>query len=85
MHATLWLRLQPAPGPSCATASAGEPVAVLAEEPRVEDGPGWWAAREAIDEVKPTRRRPATAFLRTAYRRAEDGTADPTRARSTLR
>ena len=26
-------------------------VTVLQEQPRVEDGPGWWAARDAIHEV----------------------------------
>ena len=46
-------------------------VAVLADEPRVEDGPGWWAAREAIDAVKTEAARARTRLLRTAYRRAE--------------
>ena len=46
-------------------------VAVLQEEPRVEDGPGWWAAREAIDAVKRAEERPATRRRRTAYRLAE--------------
>jgi hypothetical protein len=47
------------------------PVAVLSGEPRVEDGPGWWAAREAIESVKADATRPATRHLRTAYRLAE--------------
>ena len=46
-------------------------MAVLADEPRVEDGPGWWAAREAIDAVKTDAARAGTRLLRTAYRRAE--------------
>jgi hypothetical protein len=45
-------------------------VAVLAEEPRVEDGPGWWAAREAIDAVRSEASRSALRRVRTAYRRA---------------
>lgn len=33
-------------------------VSVLREQPRVEDGPGWWSAREAIDFVKADASRP---------------------------
>lgn len=50
------------------------PVAVLRADPRVEDGPGWWAARAAIDGVKRDSGRAATRSVRTAYRRA-DGVA----------
>lgn len=46
-------------------------VGVLDEEPRVEDGPGWWAARDAIEQVKQAADRAATAVTRTGYRRAE--------------
>jgi hypothetical protein len=42
-------------------------VSVLQEEPRVEDGPGWWAARDAIVAVETAEERPATRLLRTAY------------------
>jgi DNA-binding transcriptional LysR family regulator len=51
-------------------------VHVLAEEPRVEDGPGWWAARDAIHAVQQAQLHPGTRYRRTAYRRAE-GTAGP--------
>jgi len=47
------------------------PVTVLTAEPRVEDGPGWWAAREAIETVAAAQRQAASRRLRTAYRRAE--------------
>lgn len=47
------------------------PVSVLQEEPRVEDGPGWWAAREAIEHVAADARRAGHRHLRSAYRRAE--------------
>ena len=47
-------------------------VDVLATSPRVEDGPGWWAARAAIDQVKQAEGRAATRSRRTAY------VADPT-------
>jgi hypothetical protein len=51
-------------------------VTVLADEPRVEDGPGWWAARDAIEVVAEAEHRAATRRRRTAYRRAP-GTDGP--------
>lgn len=42
-------------------------VEVLSEEPRVEDGPAWWAARAAIEEVHSAQRRAATQTLRTWF------------------
>lgn len=52
------------------------PVHVLSDEPRVEDGPGWWAARAAIDAVHEAESRPTSRTLRTAYECAE-GYAGP--------
>ena len=43
-------------------------VTVLDAERGIEDGPGWWAAREAIEAVEEAAARPATRRLRTAYR-----------------
>lgn len=42
-------------------------VEVLSADPRIEDGPGWWAARDAIELAADAERRPATRTLRTAY------------------
>jgi len=42
-------------------------VEVLGTSPRVEDGPGWWAARAAIERVERAEGRAATRTLRTAY------------------
>lgn len=53
------------------------PVTVLAGEPRVEDGPGWWSARAAIEYAAEQARRPGQRLLRTAYRRAEEAGAGP--------
>ena len=47
-------------------------VTVLADDPHVEDGPGWWAARHAIEEVEALQDRAATRGARTWYARAED-------------
>ena len=42
-------------------------VTVLDETQPVEDGPGWWAARAAIEDVEAASRRAATRHARTAY------------------
>ena len=52
LHAALWLRLELLPGRGPAARHRLGSVAVLGDEPRVEDGPGWWAARDAIEVVK---------------------------------
>jgi len=49
---------------------------VLGQNPRVEDGPAWWAARDAIVAVVEEARRPAHRRRRTAYHRA-DGAPGP--------
>ena len=46
-------------------------VLVLADEPRVEDGPGWWAARSAIETVEAYERKATLRAVRTAYVAAE--------------
>ena len=46
-------------------------VEVLQEEPRVEDGPGWWAARAAIEWVADAERRAGSRSRRTSYRIGE--------------
>lgn len=48
-------------------------VEVLGTSPRVEDGPGWWAARAAIERVEQAEGKAATRTLRTAY--VEDSSA----------
>lgn len=42
-------------------------VEVLGTSPRVEDGPGWWAARAAVERVEENESRAATRTLRTAF------------------
>ncbi|MCU1538369.1 MAG: hypothetical protein JWP82_2720, partial [Humibacillus sp.] len=44
------------------------PTAVLDRATGVEDGPGWWAARAAIEAVEDLAARPATRGARTSYR-----------------
>jgi hypothetical protein len=78
LHATLWLRLHLAPVADLRHGVGWGVVEVLADSPRVEDGPGWWAAREAIEWVKAEAGRATMRRVRTAYRRAEEigGTED---------
>lgn len=71
LHAALWLRLRLAPTQLRHGVGWGA-VAVLADEPRVEDGPGWWVARAAIEAVKADAKRAATRLMRTAYRLADE-------------
>ena len=51
-------------------------VLVLAEEPRVEDGPGWWAARSAVEVLEGYERKAPLRAVRTAYV-AADGEPGP--------
>lgn len=46
-------------------------AAVLDEAAGIEDGPGWWAARAAIDAAEERAQRAATRASRTAYRSAD--------------
>ncbi len=70
VRASLWLQVHLAPEQLRHGIGWGA-VDVLAEHPRVEDGPGWWAARAAIEAVESDAGRAASRLLRTAYRRAE--------------
>ncbi len=72
VHATLWLRLQLLPEADLRHGIGWGPVTVLDHEPRVEDGPGWWAARDAIETVKSEASKATQRYLRTAYRVAAD-------------
>jgi hypothetical protein len=72
---TLRIRLAMLPDVDIRHGVGWGPVAVLAEEPRVEDGPGWWAAREAIDGVKSDAAKAVLRGVRTSYRRAQGAEA----------
>ena len=72
LRASLLLRLALLPDVDARHGIGRGSIVVLTEEPRVEDGPAWWAAREAIVTVATTERRAALRGLRTAYVSAED-------------
>lgn len=72
VRATLRLRLALAPDVDVRHGIGWGEVALLQAEPRIEDGPGWWAAREAIVEVHRCEERAGSRLRRTVFRRAED-------------
>jgi DNA-binding transcriptional LysR family regulator len=51
------------------------PATVLDPDRAIEDGPGWWAAREAIESVQDLEASAVTRAARTAYRAVDDPTA----------
>ena len=71
LRATLALRLALLPGADVRHGVGHGPVETLDAGSRIEDGPGWWAARAAIDAAAAAAARPATRSARTAYRRVE--------------
>jgi hypothetical protein len=72
VRAALLLRLGLHPAADLRHGIGWGPVSVLQQRPRVEDGPGWWSARDAIEWVASQADRSSLRLLRTAYRRAED-------------
>jgi DNA-binding transcriptional LysR family regulator len=70
--ATLRLRMALLPDVDVRQGIGWGRVQVLSEEPRVEDGPGWWAARSAIEAVEAYERKAPLRAVRTAYVAADD-------------
>ena len=52
-------------------------VTLLDEATGIQDGPGWWSAREAIEWTAEAQRQPGLALVRTTFR-----TADPAAGRA---
>lgn len=76
LHASLTVRLALLPDADVRHGIGRGRVEVLSEDPRVEDGPGWWAARAAIERVAAAERRPGERSLRTAYVASSETGAD---------
>ena len=76
LQASLRLRLGLLPDHDMRHGVGWGEVSVLQEEPRVEDGPGWWVARDAIHEVQLAQEHPGSRFRSTAFRVA-DGAGGP--------
>jgi hypothetical protein len=72
IEAALRVRLELLPAADVRVGIGRGPVQLLDPERGIEDGPGWWAARAAIEAVEQAAGRAATRHLRTAYRAAPD-------------
>lgn len=61
------------------------PTRVLRDDPRVEDGPGWWSARTAIETAENAENKAASRSVRTWYQPVEDaGGPDPAAVNAAL-
>jgi hypothetical protein len=76
LEAALRIHLTLQPGVDTRIGLGRGEVTVLDADRGIEDGPGWWAAREAIEAVEDAAGRSATRRLRTAYRAADAGSAE---------
>lgn len=77
LRLTLWLRVQVLPEIDLRFGIGRGPTEVLDPATGIEDGPGWWAARAAIDAVRERGGRAATRAARTAYRQAPESAVLP--------
>ncbi len=67
--AAAWaLRLALAPDIDVRFGIGWGPVTVLDETTGIQDGPGWWSAREAIEWTADAQRQPGLTLVRTTYR-----------------
>ncbi|MEB4207649.1 SatD family protein [Mycobacterium sp. 94-17] len=51
-------------------------VTVLDADARIQDGPGWWAARAAIEQTARAQRQPGFTLIRTTFRADGDTRGD---------
>jgi len=70
IDAALSLRLSIAPDVDVRFGIGWGGVTMLDESAGIQDGPGWWAAREAIEWTASAQRRPGLALVRTSFRAA---------------
>jgi SatD family (SatD) len=75
IDAALRVRLAVEPGVDVRFGIGWGAVTVLDEQAGIQDGPGWWAAREAIEATASAQRRPGLALVRTTFR-TEAGRTD---------
>ena len=68
IDAALSLRLAVAPSIDVRFGIGWGAVTVLDASAGIQDGPGWWAAREAIEWTAAAQRQPALAMVRTSFR-----------------
>ena len=76
IESALRVRLELLPTADVRVGIGRGPVQLLDAERGIEDGPGWWAARSAIEAVEEAAGRAATRHVRTAYRPAAEATGN---------
>ena len=76
IDAALSLRLAVAPDIDVRFGIGWGAVAMLDETAGIQDGPGWWAAREAIEWTASTQRQPGLALVRTSCRVSGESRTD---------
>ena len=73
IDAALTVRLLLAPETDVRFGIGWGTVAVLDADAGIQDGPGWWTARAAIQQTAEAQRQPGFTLVRTTFR-ADDGT-----------
>jgi hypothetical protein len=68
IDAALSIRLAIAPGIDVRFGLGWGAVTMLDDTAGIQDGPGWWAAREAIEWTASAQRQPGLALVRTSFR-----------------
>ncbi|SPM30251.1 SatD family protein [Mycobacterium terramassiliense] len=76
IDAALAIRLQLAPEIDVRFGIGWGMVTVLDAEAGIQDGPGWWTAREAIQQTAQTQRQPGFTLVRTTFRAEADTRTD---------
>lgn len=77
IDAALTVRLAVAPDIDIRFGIGWGEVTILDPETGIQDGPGWWSAREAIEWTKAAQEQPALASVRTTYRSNSETGPDP--------
>jgi hypothetical protein len=76
IDAALSLRLSIAPDIDVRFGIGWGGVTMLDESAGIQDGPGWWAAREAIEWTASAQRQPGLTLIRTSLRAAAETRTD---------
>jgi hypothetical protein len=76
IDAALSLRLAAAPDIDVRFGIGWGAVTMLDETAGIQDGPGWWAAREAIEWTASAQRQPGLALVRTSFRVSGESRTD---------
>lgn len=84
IDAALSVRLEVAPEVDVRFGIGWGEVTILDPATGIQDGPGWWSAREAIEWTAGAQQQPGLAHLRTTYRRAAVDGPDPNAVNAAL-